>query len=122
MEERFKEFNQAYERLVKWVIERDKTLDDDLLSGRRPGVRVNKEDGSVTYTIGKLQLEGKRTTLNRQQLLLEMSKFCHYDQGYSRGRFEPQGAHQFQAVPYWGMAVDRYMGILQRCKGVPAQT
>ncbi|TNV74468.1 hypothetical protein FGO68_gene17601 [Halteria grandinella] len=72
MEERFKEFNQAYERLVKWVGERDKTLDDDLLKGLRPGVKVNREDGSVTYTIGKLQLEGKRSTLDRQQLLLEM--------------------------------------------------
>jgi hypothetical protein len=66
MEDRFKDFNQAYERLLKWVEERDKTLDDDLANDRRPGVRVNKEDGSVTYTLGKLQIEGKRSTLDRQ--------------------------------------------------------
>jgi len=72
MEERFKEFNLAYERLIKWINERDSLLDDDLLKNRRPGVTVNTEDGSVTYTIGKLKIEGKRSTLDKQQLLLEM--------------------------------------------------
>jgi hypothetical protein len=60
------------------VAERDKTLDSDLDRGLRPGVKVNKEDGSVTYTIGILQLEGKRTTLDKQQLLLEMSKILSF--------------------------------------------
>ena len=54
--------------------ERDKTLDEDLLKGRRKGVQVNKEDGSVTYTLGILKIEGKRSTLDKQQILLEMSK------------------------------------------------
>ena len=72
LEERFKEFNLAYERLMKWIIERDNILDDDLLNNKRPGVRVNSEDGSVTYTFGKLKIEGKRSTLDKQQILLEM--------------------------------------------------
>jgi hypothetical protein len=66
MEERFKEFNLAYERLIKWINERDSLLDDDLLNNRRPGVTVNTEDGSVTYTIGKFKIEGKRSTLDKQ--------------------------------------------------------
>jgi hypothetical protein len=65
LEDRFKEFNLAYERLMQWIIERDGQLDDDLLHHRRPGVKVNTEDGSVTYTIGKLKIEGKRSTLDR---------------------------------------------------------
>jgi hypothetical protein len=31
LEERFKEFNLAYERLLIWIAERDHRLDDDLL-------------------------------------------------------------------------------------------
>ena len=50
---------------MQWIIERDGQLDDDLLNHRRPGVKVNNEDGSVTYTIGKLKIEGKRSTLDR---------------------------------------------------------
>jgi hypothetical protein len=50
---------------MQWIIERDGQLDDDLLHHRRPGVKVNTEDGSVTYTIGKLKIEGKRSTLDR---------------------------------------------------------
>lgn len=78
LEDRFKDFNEAYGRLLKWVEERDKTLDADLAMGRRPGVKVNEKDGSVTYTIGKLQIEGKRSTLDRQQMLLEMSKITFW--------------------------------------------
>ena len=62
----------AYDRLLKWVEERDNTLDDDLKNNRRPGLKVNREEGTVTYTLGKLQIEGKRTTLDKQQILLEM--------------------------------------------------
>ena len=72
MEEKFKEFKIAYDRLIKWVEERDQTLDDDLANNRRPGVRVNQEEGTVTYTLGKLQIEGKRTTIDKQQILLQM--------------------------------------------------
>ena len=66
LEERFKEFNLAYERLLKWIAERDQVLEDDLLQNRRPGIRVNSEEGSVTYTFGKLKIEGKRSTLDKQ--------------------------------------------------------
>jgi hypothetical protein len=62
----------AYDRLLKWIDERDHTLEEDLALNRRPGVRVNREDGTVTYTIGKLQIEGKRTSLDKQRILLEM--------------------------------------------------
>ena len=55
-----------------WIADRDNKLDDDLLQNRRPGLKVNTEDGSVTYTFGKLKIEGKRSTLDKQQLLLEM--------------------------------------------------
>ena len=72
MEDRFKEFNQAYERLLKWISERDQTLDDNLLRGNTPGVKVNEADGSVTYTLGKLRIEGKRSSIDKQSLLLEM--------------------------------------------------
>jgi len=44
------------------------------VSGRRKGVQVNEADGSVTYTLGHLRLEGRRSTLDKQQILLEMSK------------------------------------------------
>ena len=74
LEERFKDFKVAYERLVRWVEERDQTLDEDLRHNRRPGVRVNEDGSTVTYTFGKLQIEGKRTSLDRQQILLEMGK------------------------------------------------
>jgi hypothetical protein len=47
------------------VNERDKLLDTELERGNRPGVKINKEDGSVTYTIGKLQIEGKRSALDK---------------------------------------------------------
>ena len=50
---------------MQWISERDSQLDEDLLHNRRPGVKVNTEDGSVTYTIGKLKIEGKRSTLDR---------------------------------------------------------
>jgi len=72
LDERFKEFKLAYDRLLKWVEERDQTLNDDLANNRRPGLRVNKEDGTVTYTLGKLQIEGKRSAMDKQQILLEM--------------------------------------------------
>jgi hypothetical protein len=72
LEDRFKDFKLAYDRLLKWVQERDATLDDDLKNNRRPGVRVNQEEGTVTYTLGKLQIEGKRTMMDKQQILLEM--------------------------------------------------
>lgn len=47
-------------------------MEDDLKYHRRPGVKVNTEDQSVTYTFGKLKIEGKRSTLDKQQILLEM--------------------------------------------------
>jgi hypothetical protein len=50
---------------LKWVDERDRALDEDLASGKKPGVQVNKEDGSVTYTLGKLRIEGKRSALDK---------------------------------------------------------
>ena len=63
-DEKFKDFNLAYERLLKWVEERDSQMQDRLKSGQA-GVKVN-EDGSVTYTLGKLQLEGKRSHMDKQ--------------------------------------------------------
>jgi hypothetical protein len=66
LEDRFKEFKMAYDRLLKWVEERDNTLDDDLKNNRRPGLKVNREEGTVTYTLGKLQIDGKRSTLDKQ--------------------------------------------------------
>ena len=64
--------------MLKWVKERDTNLDEDLKHGRRQGVKVNTEDGSVTYTLGKLRIEGKRSTLDKQQMLLEMSKITMF--------------------------------------------
>jgi hypothetical protein len=55
----------AYERLIKWINERDNLLEDDLINHRRPGVKVNAEDQSVTYTFGKLKIEGKRSTIDK---------------------------------------------------------
>ena len=46
---------------MNWVEERDKLLEDDLKHDRRPGVKVNREDGSVSYKIGRLTIEGKRS-------------------------------------------------------------
>ena len=46
-EEKFKDFNQAYERLQAWVDERDAHLDESLRAGSHPsGVRLEKEEGS----------------------------------------------------------------------------
>ena len=36
------------------------------------GVEVNKEDGTVTYTLGSLVVRGKVKELNKQELLLQM--------------------------------------------------
>ena len=55
--------------------ERDQTLNEDLKNDRRPGVRVNEDGSTVTYTFGKLQIEGKRSTIDKQQILLEMGKY-----------------------------------------------
>eukprot|EP00347_Sterkiella_histriomuscorum_P012484 403368398 len=72
LEDKFKEFNQAYERLVEWIESRDATLDSDLSNNLRSDVRINKQDGSVTYSFGKLQIEGKASQIDKKKILLEM--------------------------------------------------
>lgn len=45
IEEKFKEFNQAYERLQKWIEIRDSKLDESLMAGNHPsGIKYEKEE------------------------------------------------------------------------------
>jgi hypothetical protein len=75
MEDRFKELNDAYDRLQVWIDERDSILEDDLKNNRRPGMQYDEKDGSVTVNLGKLRLEGKVSRLDKQKILLEMGTF-----------------------------------------------
>ena len=66
IEEKFKTFNQAYERLQKWIDEREARFEESLRAGNHPsGIKMEEGSGGeqgehqVTQTIGKLVVRGK---------------------------------------------------------------
>ena len=56
IEEKFNEISEAYTRLEIWISERDDTLNYKIEKNEAPGVNVNQDDGSFTYTLGALKL------------------------------------------------------------------
>ena len=72
IEEKFKSFNQAYERLQKWIDERELRFEESLRSGSHPsGIRVDDSSSEqtteqqVTQTIGKLVVRGKMSQIDK---------------------------------------------------------
>ena len=41
VEEKFNRISEAHERLSKWIVERDSSMDDKLMRGEVSGVEVN---------------------------------------------------------------------------------
>lgn len=72
IEEKFNDISEAYHRLDIWIGERDDSLNSKIDNNQAPGVNVDHDDGSYTYTLGALKLRGKVAQLDKQQLLIQM--------------------------------------------------
>ena len=65
IEDKFKELSEAYERLDKWISERDNSLESRLANDEVPGVKM-EDNGEVSYNLGAIVLRGKASQLNRE--------------------------------------------------------
>ena len=72
LQEKFNQLNQAYNRLLVWVEERDKQLDQQLQDGTHVSGFRQTSNTEVTYKIGKISLSTHRKDLDRQKLLEQM--------------------------------------------------
>ena len=72
MEQKFKDLNDANDRLSTWIDQRDSNFMNQINENQQSKGKVDNSDGSVTYTLGALKLRGKVSQLNKQQLMIEM--------------------------------------------------
>lgn len=72
LQDKFKNLNEAYNRLLLWCDERDGDLEQALREGTHPSGFRTEADGEVTFKIGKIQMRASRRDLDKQKLLAEM--------------------------------------------------